>query len=527
MISFRAVGLSFLLFSGVLNSCIGGEQYSALAESNSLCIPASSETSNECIKQKAKEITAKISLKGNEVKYSASASIIGKNKNKYFVLTNSHVVRGLQEVGSESQGIQIKTHDGQIYIAHIDKKIEFQKYDLALLWFESDKSYTIPTLSDSQQIKAGDSLFVSGFKCKENGACNEDYRFTSGQAFIDILKLEPLNAGYQIGYTNQIEKGMSGGPILDGSGKLIGINGRAKFPLNIFRSAKKEISDNNPFSFMQDDREVDPKLKSKLETLAWGVPLQPFLMEIKKMLDAPTVQPQITQPALTKPGIISKLASTDKQPTIPLAEKPSTEKKTDSFTSYIIFFISIYSLLILILVSTYLVNKKKQSSIYVIRFCQQKQKLTVSANEEKDYPLDETLTTKNIKYISYYLLPEVKSDFIKTKYIKVKLKKNRACNNNHFFLEEIQVKSLFGLKINCIKVDPTIATKNYSENVIRYSKDETIVLFFSHYSLNLNSDSEIFNDANDRSLADIGTPEVHSLPSDFSPQCSESLKVKS
>ena len=53
--------------------------------------------------------------------------------------------------------------------------------------------------------------------------------FTVGQ--VSLLLKKPLEQGYQIGYTNDIYKGMSGAPLLNNRGEVVGINGLHQEPL--------------------------------------------------------------------------------------------------------------------------------------------------------------------------------------------------------------------------------------------------------------------------------------------------------
>jgi hypothetical protein len=53
--------------------------------------------------------------------------------------------------------------------------------------------------------------------------------FTKGQ--ISLLLDKALEGGYQIGYTNDVRKGMSGAPLLNIRGEVVGINGWRKDPV--------------------------------------------------------------------------------------------------------------------------------------------------------------------------------------------------------------------------------------------------------------------------------------------------------
>lgn len=54
------------------------------------------------------------------------------------------------------------------------------------------------------------------------------YKFAKG--FLSAVASQPLQDGYALGYFNETYQGMSGGPVLDQEGRLIGIHGRSMTP---------------------------------------------------------------------------------------------------------------------------------------------------------------------------------------------------------------------------------------------------------------------------------------------------------
>ncbi|WP_143336270.1 GUN4 domain-containing protein [Cylindrospermopsis raciborskii] len=140
-----------------------------------------------------------------------SGVIINKDSNTYTVLTNSHI---FQYKGA----FEIITHDGKKYQSNNLTKIP--NLDLATIEFNSNQQYRVVALGDSNTLSIGQEIYVSGFPSKQ------DFTFRSDTISRILKKPEPkLPNGYTLVYRIGGIKGMSGGPILDENGKLVGIHG--------------------------------------------------------------------------------------------------------------------------------------------------------------------------------------------------------------------------------------------------------------------------------------------------------------
>ena len=150
----------------------------------------------------ATQITVRITGADN-----GSGVIISKNGNTYTVLTNSHVF--------ENPGnYQVTTPDTRKYQVTNIKRIE--KLDLATFQFNSSQEYKVVELGDSNQMTIGKAVYISGFPADKGLNFRED----------KISRIEePQNGGYTLVYRIGAFPGMSGGPILDEDGKLVGIHG--------------------------------------------------------------------------------------------------------------------------------------------------------------------------------------------------------------------------------------------------------------------------------------------------------------
>jgi tetratricopeptide (TPR) repeat protein/S1-C subfamily serine protease len=171
----------------------------------------------------AQQAAAKITVRIQMGESGGSGVLIGKKGNTYLVLTNAHVVR------TES-GIKIKTPDGQNHTAQKVKNTQVGNFDLALLEFTSTRSYQLAGLKNFANrevaLNEGREIFAAGFPYDSNAL-----RVVTGE--VTQLPQEPFVNGTQIGYVTKgdIKQGMSGGPILDSFGNLVGLNSTLARPV--------------------------------------------------------------------------------------------------------------------------------------------------------------------------------------------------------------------------------------------------------------------------------------------------------
>ncbi|MFN6224904.1 MAG: GUN4 domain-containing protein [Dolichospermum sp.] len=153
-----------------------------------------------------------------------SGVIIAKNGNTYTVLTANHVVKkagyGLYE---------IITYDGQKYEME-NKAQTLGKLDLALVKFTSSKNYPLAKIADSQTVKEGATVYNSGFPIPSiSNNPQRIYFFITSQI---TARGRGENLGYDLFLSGSPRPGMSGGPILNDQGEVIGIYGKAEFGIS-------------------------------------------------------------------------------------------------------------------------------------------------------------------------------------------------------------------------------------------------------------------------------------------------------
>lgn len=148
-----------------------------------------------------------------------SGFIINRKGNTYSVLTNWHVV-------ANPETHYLRTVDNQKY--EISSK-QIQKVssglDLAIVSFSSTSDYRPASISGREVLEKNQTLFISGFP--KPTAVNPSRTHTLIKANIFTILPSPIREGYAIGYGGLSLEGMSGGPVLNEDGYVVGIHGLA------------------------------------------------------------------------------------------------------------------------------------------------------------------------------------------------------------------------------------------------------------------------------------------------------------
>lgn len=146
-----------------------------------------------------------------------SGVIVERQGNTYTVLTSAHVV--------EKEGTYlVQTADGKNYLLDSSIVKNLPGVDLAVFQFISYQNYSVAELGNSDRLSEGMTIYVAGWA--DPDAINPDrgYRLIDGRI---SGRVQNPKDGYALIYSNAAKPGMSGGPLLNEQGRVVGINGKA------------------------------------------------------------------------------------------------------------------------------------------------------------------------------------------------------------------------------------------------------------------------------------------------------------
>jgi serine protease Do len=149
-----------------------------------------------------------------------SGVLITREGDDYMVLTSEHVVKEIEK------SYEVVTPDGKRYPIANKSIRKLPNLDLAILKFKSSKSYKLAKITNSNNATLGTQVFTSGFPAPGQAIRDRLFQFTSGE--ISGRPEKAQQDGYALIYTNVTRRGMSGGPVLNANGQLVGVHGRAE-----------------------------------------------------------------------------------------------------------------------------------------------------------------------------------------------------------------------------------------------------------------------------------------------------------
>lgn len=151
-----------------------------------------------------------------------SGVIVGRDGSRYTVLTAWHVLSGQKQ----NEELAVYTPDGIEHQVDAGSIKKISGVDLASLTFSSQKSYRVAQIANMGSINSGSKIFISGFPLPTPAVPARVWRFLEGS--VTSLTNEEIPHGYQLLFSASTLTGMSGGPILNSEGLLVGIHGRSE-----------------------------------------------------------------------------------------------------------------------------------------------------------------------------------------------------------------------------------------------------------------------------------------------------------
>jgi tetratricopeptide (TPR) repeat protein len=178
--------------------------------------PAAMAKSATEVGEIAKAITVHLS---SDLGENGSGIILQRQGDIYTVLTAAHVVR------RTDAEYTIATSDDRRHqiIPDSIRKVPGD-VDLAVVKFRSSTNYATAKLGNSNLLKSGMDIYVSGFPAPTAVITQSIFVFRSGQ--VSANSSRDFAKGYSLLYSNDTLPGMSGGSILNTDGEVVGVHGR-------------------------------------------------------------------------------------------------------------------------------------------------------------------------------------------------------------------------------------------------------------------------------------------------------------
>ena len=185
----------------------------------------------EVVADIAKKITVRI-----EGATQGSGVLVKKHRNIYTVLSSWHIFKNYYP----SDEIGIITSDGVEHFLEKESPRKVGNVDMAVLSFRSNNNYQVAKIGQIETVSEGQKIFVSGFPVTTTSVTKRLFRFTKGEIISNTNK--KIKDGFKLLYSNATLPGMSGGSVINQSGELIGIHGRAELDDRVSMELGKPVA---------------------------------------------------------------------------------------------------------------------------------------------------------------------------------------------------------------------------------------------------------------------------------------------
>jgi tetratricopeptide (TPR) repeat protein len=205
------------------------------------CIATIAQETNEkvAVEKIARNITVKIQYLND--KENGSGVLVpspGKTRDTYTVLTAEHILKNREFRIITFNGEKHKPNYKSIEVYQCRNPENFlcKKFnlDLATVEFTSPENYQVAKISDRGKMTFGTFIYAAGFPAKDNVNSPLEYgvetKSSPGQFYFSRQGklLAHAQTKNQLVYTNRTLNGMSGGPLLNKEGELIGVHKEAR-----------------------------------------------------------------------------------------------------------------------------------------------------------------------------------------------------------------------------------------------------------------------------------------------------------
>ena len=130
--------------------------------------------------------------------------------------------------------------------------------DLALTQFTSPVHYQCARVA-MEEVDVGDRIVAAGYPIEDDPSQQAGFTTVSGEV-AQVLS-QSMAGGYRIGAEIPVAKGMSGGPLLNDAGEVVGVNGMHQYPLW-----------GNPYVF-DDGSLPSMEARSEFQHYSWAIPI--------------------------------------------------------------------------------------------------------------------------------------------------------------------------------------------------------------------------------------------------------------